>query len=565
MDHENNQSPVPAAASGKKPGAALWLALGLAGVVMLALLVVLVWFGWRTLQAHRLATSITVAQPGQKTDFVALEAPGPKPVPLFDYLTADIRRWGDVPSGEVVCQNTPFRVEGAIRLAGVKGAREGKRYPGAVLGVPVHHRGTQIHLLQAVENWGGMPARAPYGKVLLHYQNGESRSFYLLFRVHGLDWFGGPNTPRETVADLNTQLGWSVPKPDGMYRRFFHTAFANPLPEQTILSADFICPLESANVWFLGLTITDEATALAPEVDPDEVLTRRKLVAARLVGASQQPASTAVLAWRFIGPGFHVNFPPFPADAAGRVILDLPISLVGEVSLQATGPGGSSWVGNLQRTAAGAWPDEQLIPLRHAETPEAPGHQGAALSLLDLTASCNAGTTNAIGMGSLNHPNNLGEFPTGEVEFDGLKFLVTGVLHTGEDFSAQIPGVRVGRPCRRLHLLHGLTGTAPEGKTVGRMVLHYADGSSVPLEFAYGRHVRDWWKWQARGTEDLAPGTAVAWTGYNSSSRPKDLKVGIYRSTFENPKPDLEIVSFDWKRDFDAGHVAPFLLGVTLE
>ncbi len=64
----------------------------------------------------------------------------------------------------------------------------------------------------------------------------------------------------------------------------------------------------------------------------------------------------------------------------------------------------------------------------------------------------------------------------GENDCAGVKFLVTGVIQTGDDFSAHIADIRVGRRCQRLHLLYGLTGSAQDGQRVGSLLLHYADG-----------------------------------------------------------------------------------------
>jgi len=124
--------------------------------------------------------------------------------------------------------------------------REGKQYAGAVTDVPVGGRFRRIHLLHAAENWKGMPAGTPYGKVTLHYANGEARPLYLRLGIHGLDWYGGAQTLDEHVADTNTQLGWYFKRNDGSYRRFFHTVFANPLPETEISSVDFVSPWNRA-------------------------------------------------------------------------------------------------------------------------------------------------------------------------------------------------------------------------------------------------------------------------------------------------------------------------------
>ena len=199
---------------------------------------------------------------------VSLAPTTAKPATLADFADQDTRSWQTVPRGTQVCDGVTFVCDGAIRTAGMS---YGKRYPGAVLDVPVHSRSTRIHLLQSSENSSGAMEGAPYGRIILHYANGESRRFDLLFAVHGRDWMTSPRNEQQPVLDENTKLGWSQLHPKkGMIIRFYHTTFANPLPDVEITSADFISPLHSANLLLFGLTVDNDPRPLAAPWQPDD-------------------------------------------------------------------------------------------------------------------------------------------------------------------------------------------------------------------------------------------------------------------------------------------------------
>lgn len=304
------------------------------------------------------------------------EAPAPEQpqqadaqvIPLRGYITTDTWNWPDVPKGQVVCGGVPFQCEGAIRLTGLWGARRGNKHPGAVLGVPVRRQGAFVHLLQAAEyGWGPSNPR-PYGKLVMHFAQGEPWSFYLLLGIHGLDWYGGPQTLEEQVADPNTRLGWYYQRRDGTYRRFFHTVLVNPRPRDEIVSVDFVSPLDGPGLWVFGLTLSDQAPPLAPPLQVPDLTPQRVLVTLRLVHASGAPALEASLAWQAIGPGFHIHFPPFPTDAEGRVVLDLPRGEVMQVAFTATASNGARASGSFGWDHTGSFPAELVVRLAREDS-----------------------------------------------------------------------------------------------------------------------------------------------------------------------------------------------------
>lgn len=85
-----------------------------------------------------------------------------------------------------------------------------------------------------------------------------------------------------------------------------------------------------------------------------------------------------------------------------------------------------------------------------------------------------------------------------------------------------------------------------------------------------GEHVFDWWyplfKTGINPRQfKMAPGTERAWTGSNPFIReiwPGESLI-LYKSTFDNPRPDVPITSLDYVSTMTL--TAPFLVALTVE
>jgi hypothetical protein len=125
-----------------------------------------------------------------------------------------------------------------------------------------------------------------------------------------------------------------------------------------------------------------------------------------------------------------------------------------------------------------------------------------------------------------------------------------------------VEAIPLNRRCHRLHGLLGSIGRAAEGEPIGAFVLHYADGQKHELEIIYGHHVRHWrTDGDPRSDTELAQ---VAWEGPHGFSLFPDVRLRIYRAAWDNPRPDQEIVSFDFVSKMTTT-AAPFLVAVTAE
>ncbi len=317
----------------------------------------LIW--WLSSTKHPVSDSVAPVPP--KTFTLAL----PQSVTLTDFADQDTRSWSTVPRGTQVCNGVTFVCDGAIRTAGLRSARDGKTYPGAVLDVPVRSRGTRIHLLQSSENSGGAIAGAPYGRMVLHYTNGESRRFDLLSSVHGRDWMHNPRNPDRPILDENTTVGWSQIHPrNGFLIRFHHITFTNPLPDVEITSADFLSPLHSANLLLFGLTVDNDARPLTAPWQPDdpEAIPPTDKIIVTLQDAAGRPLPAA-FAWTAIAARGEVEFPPMRADAQGRVTLEFLRGALSQIRYTATAADGKTITGELQPNETGQFASNTVVQL----------------------------------------------------------------------------------------------------------------------------------------------------------------------------------------------------------
>ena len=219
--------------------------------------------------------------------------------------------------------------------------------------------------------------------------------------------------------------------------------------------------------------------------------------------------------------------------------------------------------------AAGPVPRLDTGPFTREELARAipPRDTSAPASLVDLTAYYNSPLTENW------HPatrerNNLFELPSGRQRLAGVEFDVRGLIQirsagaNGLSYPNHIDGIRIGQVCRRLHFLHAATGAAGArpGDELGSYVVQYVDGREVQIPIVFGKDLGDWWS-QAN-EQDLK--FVIAWEGNTPEARKYLHTIRLFKSTWENPYPNVRLRQFDFVSRKPAPG-APFLVALTAE
>src|SRR6185369_11515744 len=113
-----------------------------------------------------------------------------------------------------------------------------------------------------------------------------------------------------------------------------------------------------------------------------------------------------------------------------------------------------------------------------------------------------------------------------------------------------VPGIRVGRPCTKLHFLHATRSGPPaydrpaakvnDGTKVSSYIVHYRSGSQVEIPIVYGQDVKDWWFDLVFPDHDT---TKVVWEGENVASLADHRKIRLFLTSWQNPWKDQPVES----------------------
>jgi len=193
----------------------------------------------------------------------------------------------------------------------------------------------------------------------------------------------------------------------------------------------------------------------------------------------------------------------------------------------------------------------------------------------------------------------LEDLPRGLHTFGGVPFAIServqlmgnGYKELGIAFPSAIKGIPINQKCRSLYLLHGASfvrtnapsvpdehGFTPvlpvyvtTNMAVARVVLHYADGQQAGIEIFSTQHLLDVWGPICASEVPVceryvnSPESELAWASERVPNEKSEMlnSVRIYKSRFENPRPDVLIVTLDYVST--RTEAAPFLLGLTIE
>ena len=167
------------------------------------------------------------------------------------------------------------------------------------------------------------------------------------------------------------------------------------------------------------------------------------------------------------------------------------------------------------------------------------------------------------------------ELPRGHVLLDGIPFDIRGLvrlepptfgsmLHAraaplfGSFPLTAVHGIPVGRPCRCLHILHGVDGDLVEpGEEDGRLRVRFANGTVREFPIGLDRS-------QTPATAStMTSARAVAWSSPTGPSGPSGRRRQLFRFTWLNPEPAQPIETLDFV--VGEGRSRPFVVSLTVE
>jgi RNA polymerase sigma factor (sigma-70 family) len=161
--------------------------------------------------------------------------------------------------------------------------------------------------------------------------------------------------------------------------------------------------------------------------------------------------------------------------------------------------------------------------------------------------------------------NSFKELPQGEQTLLSVKFKIgESAIHlAGTEllgFPEKVNGIQVKKPFRKLYILHSTGFSTSDGILIGEYKVHFEDGSAETIPIVYGEDVRS--HWSIGDSKEVTRGK-VAWTGENDAVKRRNKKLLLYLTTWENPKPDKNVVSIDYLSKMT--RCAPVCFGMTLE
>jgi hypothetical protein len=165
--------------------------------------------------------------------------------------------------------------------------------------------------------------------------------------------------------------------------------------------------------------------------------------------------------------------------------------------------------------------------------------------------------------------NDLASLPTGVQKLRGTDFYVRGLIQLSsagyprlvDRYPHEVRGIQIGQRFSKAHFLHAGAGGDSNGAIVGRYTFHYVNGSTQDVPLIYADDLRDWWLRPDKSKK--VNRAVVAWTGTNAASAAKGASLRLFKLTWANPQPDMQVRSLDFVSG--ASKCAPFLVSITLE
>ncbi|MCP4261165.1 MAG: hypothetical protein GY774_27210 [Planctomycetes bacterium] len=217
-------------------------------------------------------------------------------------------------------------------------------------------------------------------------------------------------------------------------------------------------------------------------------------------------------------------------------------------------------------------PQWAFIPQPQPKVPAEPSKKipgrpsGINKNMVNLSKYYNAALNESWHKGGMSN-NTLKDLPRGVQTLDGTSFDIRGIVQLSGrqaeqqlrvQFPEEVANITVNQKGQKIHFLHCCGWPSPEGTPIGVYVIHYRNGETRSVPIVYGVDVRDWWMNDGRSGSKLN----VVWTGKNHSA-PDGPSIGVCKTTWANPLPDIEIDHIDYESAMT--NSAPFLIAITVE
>ena len=279
----------------------------------------------------------------------------------FSEALPDAQRF---PAGSNTFNGVPFHVGGRIDLAGMDAARNGAFAPTEVTRIPVNVKARRLHLLHGA--WRGQRDGIPLANVVLRFKNGETRALRLAFGVHARNCFEDSEASRAALIDPNSRLAWESTT-RGRTARMFQTAVDVPLPEEEIVSLDYVSLFSRATPVLFAVTLQLDAGAPLVPLTTNRIVTRatefpdaayRRELPVRVTDAATGAALSNATAVLSIGDDARTFFfGQFRSDSAGRFTVIYPPQEAASLSLRVNHRGHAAETVTWSALKGKKWPD----------------------------------------------------------------------------------------------------------------------------------------------------------------------------------------------------------------
>jgi RNA polymerase sigma factor (sigma-70 family) len=172
-----------------------------------------------------------------------------------------------LPAGTNIYAGVPFDVEGTIQLMGNCFRKYGKVFPAKIENLPIGRTCAKIHLLHGESSIPWEQSGMPVATLILHYASGAQEEINLVAGAQAFDFWGptgkyGLRNKPEIKPSPGTELAWIGTNPwvqkwiPNFRIRLYRTTFANPRPQESISSCDYVSDMAQNTAPFLvGLTV----------------------------------------------------------------------------------------------------------------------------------------------------------------------------------------------------------------------------------------------------------------------------------------------------------------------